>query len=396
MRRLSRSIVPWAAVVGVVAGCLARAGAQGGAPERAPLDPASAVGELRKAYHKRPFVEALEITIEAPGSRRRESVTVRGNVKGELRLDLGELHVWTDGPVLRAVHRLNAGTYFEAALDGADRAAAFLAALPPLPVPQVGLVLQPRDAKAASWMPSPTCVGLAWESAIAASHGRKPAVVLSGSAEACSARVAAVGSPPVLTFVETKSERDGVTTTVTARIERLEELVGKLDADLRGRERVAALSELRAVTPDVRAGLAMPELIVEPVRRGEGRSRPPLTAGRPCVLLLFVPGDEAGETFVRGAHAAATAGGVDVRLIVACSLTEPKLRQRGVGLMNDLEAGAGFVSYSPGTTLGRFVGAGVTAAGVVVDGQGLVRAVVSGGDGAGAVEEIRRGVEGLK
>lgn len=403
----------------VLAGIMLHARA-GGAPERAPLDPDSAVAELRRAYHKRAFVEAMEITVEDAGTRRRESVIVRANVKGELRLELGELRVWTDGAVLRAVHRLNAGTFYEAALDEKDRAGSFLAALPPLAVPQVGLVLQPRDAKATAWRPGPVCADLVWESAVAASHVRKPAVVLSGAGAGCSARVAAVGVSPVLTFAEMKAERDGVTTTVTARIERVDEPAGRLEADLRGRERVAALSDLRAMAPDVRAGLVMPELIGEPVERSGERAGPLVPVGRACVLVIFDAtreGGGAGEEalsdekeigeFLRAMRGAAGRGGegVSFRMLAAASLTRAGARGGAVALMKSVAPGAGFVSFSPGTTLGRFVawsaeagaeagdGEGATrGVAVVIDRSGLVIAVVPMGD-EGVVRDVAAALE---
>jgi hypothetical protein len=369
-----------------------------GQPEaKAPLDPAHAVTQFRKAYHKRPFVESLDITVHTPAEKRRETVVVRGTIKGEIRLELGDLVLWTAGERLIGVHRLNAGTYFEAPLDPSDRAASLLRALPPLPVPEVALVLQPPTAPPSAWAVSPLCVDPQWTKAIAASQGKKPAVVLEGLTKSGTVRVAGVGDPPVLVFAETKSTRENVTKTITADIARLDEPVGRIEADLRGRERVNALTDLRPQAPDMKPGLAMPDLIAEQVERGE-RSDALVPTGNPCVLVIFDAswaGSEV-EKFLASADKAAKAAKVPLRLLAACSITDRDSRTKAAATMKRIAPGAGFVSYSGVTTLARFAPKpGVPAVAVMIDQTGLVQAIIAA-DAAADTETLRKAADSIK
>lgn len=357
---------------------------------KAPLDPARVVSQFRKAYHKRPFVESLDITVQTPSDKNRETVTIRANAKGELRLELGDLILWTDKERLLGAHRLNAGTYFETPLDPADRAASLLAALPPLPIPQIALVLQPTTAAPADWTVSPLCREPTWDRAIAASHGKKPAMVLEGSTPTASVRVAGVGDPPVIVFADTKATRDDVTTTISADISRLDEPVGRIECDLRGRERVEHLTDLRVQTPDVRPGLAMPELIVDPLARPSGereRATSLLPEKRTCILLIFTTAPSASsdtaDAFAQAVAESARLATVPLRVLAARSITDTAAGgtiervMRKVSKPGAKEEPAGFVSYSPPTTLARFAPAQETpAVAVLIDGTGLVHAII--------------------
>jgi hypothetical protein len=364
---------------------------------KAPLDPAHVVAQFRKAYHKRPFVESLDITVRTPSEKKCETVVVRGTIKGEIRLELGDLVLWTAGERLIGVHRLNAGTYFEAPLDPSDRAASLLRALPPLPVPEVALVLQAPTAPPGAWAVSPLCVEPQWTKATAASQGKKPAVVLEGSTKSGTVRVAGVGDPPVLVFAETKSTHDDVTTTITADISRLDERAGRIEEDLRGRKRVSALSDLRPQTPDMKPGLAMPDLVAEQVERGE-RSDALVPTGKPCVLVIFDAASVGPEVkkLLALADKAAKPAKVTLRLLAACSITDSESRTKAVATMKRIAPGAGFVSYSGATTLARFAPKpGISAVAVMIDQTGLVQAIVPS-DAETDAETLQKAVDSIK
>lgn len=351
---------------------------------KAPLDPAHVVSQFRKAYHKRPFVESLDITVRTASETRRESAVVRANIKGELRLELGDLIMWTEAPPanrLIAVHRLNAGTYFEAPLEGLDRAASLSRVLPPLPIPQIALVLQPPDAASSLWTVSPLATAPHWDTATAARRANKPAVVLAGTCEHAGVRVAGVGDPPQLVFADTKSTRDDLTTTISADITRLDEPVGKLEADLRGRTRVESLTDLRPQTPDLRPGLAMPDLIAQPVEPAAADARASLSllpAGKPCVLLIFdAAQSQAVDPRAAEAVAAAKRAAVTFRTLAACGITDRGSREKATTLMRRHAGAAAYISYSPPTTLWRFApSSGAPAVAVVLDATALVTAII--------------------
>ncbi len=393
----------------VVVACFALSHAAAAQPEpKAPLDPERVVAQFRKAYHKRAFVESLDVTVKTAAERKRESVTVRGSREGELRLDLGDLTIWTEGTRLLAVHRLSAGTYFEAPLDPADRAASMLGTLPPLPIPQIALVLQPQTAPAVDWTVSPLCREPAWEKATATHQSGKPAVVLEGSDKGVKVRVAGVGDPPVIVFADTASTHDGVTTTISSEVTRLDEPVGRLACDLRGRERVEHLTDLRAQTPDMRPGLAMPEIIAEPLIRpaGErGRSPAVLPQGRACVLIMFstAPGEgvERAEAFAAAAAEAARSSPAALRVLAVRSIADSAAGgtierfMRKVSKPGHKDNPVCFVSYSPPTTLARFAPTSESrAVAIVIESSGLVQAVVADTEEA-AAEKLRTALEAL-
>jgi len=344
---------------------------------KAPLDPAHVVAQFRKAYHKRPFVESLDITVRTASETRRESAVVRANIKGELRLELGDLIIWTEPARLLAVHRLNAGAFFQAPLEGPDRAAEFARVLPPLPIPQIALVLQPHDAAPSLWTVSPLAASPHWDTATAAHRAKKPAVVLAGTCEQATVRVAGVGDPPQLVFADTKSVRNDLTTTISADITRLDEPVGKLEADLRGRTRVESLTDLRPLTPDLRPGLGMPDLIAEPATRGPKDASSALTPlGKPAVIVIFRGGTPGIDNLLRSVRAQAPTPAASVRALAVCPLTDTKARAAAIALMN--AAGVtGFISYSEATTLARFAPSDEqTAVVIFTDGTGLVQAIL--------------------
>lgn len=380
--------------------CLAAVSLGQRADPPAPLDPAHAVTQFRKAYFKRPFVESMEVYVVTPSERKRETVVIRGSIKGELRLELGELTLWTDGPRLLAVNRLNAGVYFEGVLEGPDRAAALTKLLPPLPVPQIGLALQPVTTAADAWGVSPLCSPLHWTRALAGQHAGRPGVELVASGETCSAGVIGVGDPPALVEVESRTQHDGITTTLRADITRLDEPVGRIDADLRARTRVASLTELTAMVGDVRPGLALPELIIEPLQRAERPAKAAFVpAGMAGVLVLMrdaAPEIEASVNACRAMVPPARPGAAPVwfRVVGVAPLGDAKQRSSLTQVLGRVDAGAAGVSYSARSTIERFA-PGKAACAVVVDASGLVTAVIEL-PAAGGVDRLKAALDALK
>lgn len=352
----------------------------------APIDPERLVTNLRKSYSGRPFVESMEVSAESAGQRRRETVIVRGSAKGEMRIELGDLILWTDGPALRAVHRLNAGVYAEFPLDDADRAASIIAALPPLPVPQLGLALQPRDARPSAWPPLPLCSPVHWDGALLTSVRGRPGAALTGTGETCTTRVITIGDPPRLVAIsgEVRSP-DGAATTLRSDIIRLDEPVGRLDADLRGRTKVPALTDLIAATDDARPGLACPELIAQPL--GETETNRVLPTGSPAVILLIARVSPEIDAAAKACSTAAGSAHTACRAVAVSPITDSTHRSGIVRLARTLQPKSAFISYSPRTTIDRFA-SGSPGVAVVTDATGLIAAVVPLTD-AQAAEKIR-------
>lgn len=347
---------------------------QAHAQDTAPVDPAHVVAQLRRAYHKRPIVESVEVEARTPSDRRKETYTFRASAKGEIRLDLGDLILWTDGPRLLAVHRLNAGTYFEAELDPADRAASVRAALPPLPVPQLDLALQRPEAATADWNPGLPCAdSVRWTEAAAITLAQKPGHVLRAADPDCRRSAVCLGQPPRLIAVQSSVTKDAVETTVRATITKLDEPVGRLEADLRGRDRVEHLTDLKAAAGDLRPGLAMPELIAEPLKR-DGKPGTLLALGKPTLLIVAAGLDEKSEAAAKSLRAAATHAKADFRLIAAAPLIDTPARRALFDAARRIDDRAAWVSYSPQTTLRRLT-TSAPAASAVIDHTGLITAV---------------------
>lgn len=363
--------------------------------EAAPVDPAHVVTSLRRAYHKRPIVESVEVEARTPSERRRESYVFRGNTRGEVRLELGDLLIWTDGPRLLAVHRLNAGVYFEAELEGDDRAAAVRAVLPPLPVPQLDLALQRIEAGSAAWNPGLACGGgSGWTDAETITLGGKPGNALRSSDPECRRSAVCLGQPPRLLAVQSSVSKDGVETTVRATVTKLDEAVGRLDADLRGRERAASLGELRAEAGDVRRGVAMPEFVVEPLKRDGAKPGALVPAGKPVLIVIAAGMDDAAERTARSLRAAAGSAKVEFRLIAAAPIVDTPERRALFDAARRVDDRGAWVSYSPQTTLRRLTSSS-PAAMALVDSSGLVLAVEPL-NAEGAEARVREGIGSLK
>lgn len=357
----------------------------------APLDPAHAVAQFRKAYHRRAFVESIEVYVTTPSQRRRETVIVRGNIRGEVAIDLGDLSLWTDGPKLLAVHRLNARLYFDAPLEGTDRAASVVAQVPPLPVPQLALALQSPDAPASSWIVSPICRPLRWDGASAFTRAGRPCVELSATGESCAAAVVGAGDPPRLREVRSELHRDDGVTTMRADITRLDEPVGRFGADLRGRTRVAALSELVPIPGDLRPGLAMPEMLAEPLRRRADRTPRIPSAGKPSVIIIVTDASPAVESSARACRDTA---GTSAILIGVAPLADSEPRRNMRAMLERLDAQGAAISYSARSTIDRLA-PGRPGAAAVVDSTGLIVRILELPDPR-AAESVREALDSIR
>jgi 2-amino-4-hydroxy-6-hydroxymethyldihydropteridine diphosphokinase len=123
-------------------------------PVEVPVEQAWA--EIRKGYQSGVSAERIAITIRAErGSRRDEiGLTLRPSVttpatadqpatttQAGVALELGSLRVWLDGGTLRVIDNRASDTIFEQHSDDPAAADQLLAAIPPLPLPQVRWVL---------------------------------------------------------------------------------------------------------------------------------------------------------------------------------------------------------------------------------------------------------------
>ena len=376
--------------------------------DRARLDPLSVIQRLRENYRSRPFVETVEIDAQGEGQHKRETVRIASDGHGNVRLELDQLLLWTESTTVYAVNRLNAGVMFQAPLDSSDRAASFHKAIPSLPLPQLDMALAgkqpgrtpapthaskpgPAD-KESVWSPLPSCPLSTWELAQAMQDHGRTLTTMRGQGDTCRVALALVGDPP--RFVEVKAVTGAALGTIDLKVDRLEEPVGKLGDDLRGRRTVDALADLKPITDDVTPGLAMPRFVLQPLdpSAAKGRSFLPEKQG---YLVLIARSAEAAAATAPKVKALGRAKGVATRFVAVAPLADHGARDGLTKVFLDLGVSESCgVSFSARTTIDRFASASGGVA-VCVDAAGLVCAVVPA-DAPDFVDRLEKGADAAK
>jgi hypothetical protein len=159
-----------------------------GQPDDVPREwhPGEIFGETRKAYRAGPVADdvSVEVTIDG-GAPRAERLTVRIDAAGvgledgpkRVLLELGPLRVYVGGGRLIATHSAEPGAYFEAPFEKQISLVSLQEVLPPLPVPQLALVI-PDDA--AMRTPTPYTKGVGWDRAEYEGDATPPSVRVYG------------------------------------------------------------------------------------------------------------------------------------------------------------------------------------------------------------------------
>ncbi len=267
--------------------------------------PEEIFGEARQAYRAAPVADqvSVEVVIDG-GAPRAERLTVRIDAAGvgledgprRVLLELGPLRVYVGGGRLIATHSAEPGAYFEAPFDGAISLASLQEVLPPVPVPQLALVI-PDDA--AMRTPTPYTKGVRWDRAEYEGDATPPTFRVYGRG---------FDGPVELTMDRGTSRISGFAARFQSEgHDAVLELTCRpvppgdpatWEPDVTGRTRVRALGELRtgARRAELRPGDRVPDftligpdqtpwLLFAAVREA---------ASRPVVLLLFrIPADAA-------------------------------------------------------------------------------------------------------
>lgn len=151
------------------------------------IAPEVVIRDLRSLHRERTVDQSFTLVARgAGGDTRRAEGRIRTEPSGDLRLELGDLTVWTFGGTLRAVHARDAEHYAEFDLGTRDRAAAVFDALPPLPLPQIAIAAGSDDRLAA---PTPYTRGVTWSPGELSLSPPPARVVMSGRAEASTIRL---------------------------------------------------------------------------------------------------------------------------------------------------------------------------------------------------------------
>jgi hypothetical protein len=225
-----------------------------------PFDPGAICDALRDAYAEGPFVEHVTITVRRTGgAERSDSLSIhaggapRANGERSVEIRLGPLTVRTESDAVYAFHAEAPDAYFaapiergESALDAVERV------LPPIPAPQLGLILG-DDRGCPDRLPYVR--DLRWTECVVNAEARPATATLHGEGEGV--------------VVEWRAELEPV---------RLTSFEMVFEDEVSGRSRVSSIADLAPAPASVRIGDILTGWLVHPV-----------TAQTPGVVSELVP-----------------------------------------------------------------------------------------------------------
>lgn len=168
-RRLAASLILTLAAAGTVLG--------------RPVDVNQALDTIRRAHRQRDIVQRVDVTVTSRGTGRTESLLVRTDPPGTLRLSVGPILIWTEHGFLNAVHREDGRAVFKHPIDDRGPLPIIREYFPPLPLPQLALAFGPDTAVL---NPTPYTRNMAWS---AAEPTPEHAIALAGAGERCTAEL---------------------------------------------------------------------------------------------------------------------------------------------------------------------------------------------------------------
>lgn len=254
-----------------------------------PFDPGAICDALRDAYAEGPFVEHVTITVRRTGgAERSDSLSIHSGGAGSapgpgggrrVEIQLGPLTVRTESDAVYAFHAEAPDAYFAAAIERGESALdAVERVLPPIPAPQVGLILG-DDRGCPDRLPYVR--DLRWTECVVNAEARPATATLHGEGEGVVVEWRAELEPVRLTSFEMVFEEEGMR--IVGEVRRGDpEDVGRLGGGLEvsGRSRVASIADLAPAPASVRIGDILTGWLVHPV-----------TAQTPGVVSELVPLD---------------------------------------------------------------------------------------------------------
>lgn len=254
-------------------------------PEVIPLEPSIVLDDLTASYRDAPTAERIDVRASAGGQVRAETIHLWIQPPDHLRIDFGDLVLWSDSKVIRIAHRHDEQGYFESPVDPAGLANTLEALLPPFPMPQISLAFADDPGSALT----PYARGVLWTGASADDARRPAAVRLEGSSDR--AEVLLTSDAESSRVHAMKISLDGGRTVIDLMVEPLPPAEATLQPiDLTKRERVSEISLLRPRPARVALGDTLPPMRLEIWRNDTPCIEEPLGPAAVVFLRRWRPG----------------------------------------------------------------------------------------------------------
>ncbi|MBL0927105.1 MAG: hypothetical protein IBJ11_05560 [Phycisphaerales bacterium] len=375
-----------------------------------PLDPAVLWVDLAKAYRSQAIAEQVTVSVGAipkpdgrPGgggsggagaAERRDSFVLRivpGQGGPTAEVVLGDIVVWMDRSAIRAVHRMNASSYFEVATDGRPVTAVLGEVLPPLPAPQLSLAFDEAPLRGRWPNPTPYSLNVAWLKGQVFDRPPATSATAEGVGDAVGVTLEAHPDPPV--FRRLTVDFAGEDRRVVVAAARMPPPVDRIGVDVAGRRRVAGIRELGPMPGDLGVGTVMPALVLRPAAELLTPDAPPAAepdAGPMAWVLVRTP-ERAREAVEALGPPLGASPGVGMRVVAVLDLGRDgaQLRERLAAFAAASGGRPLRFSVSPPATIDRFPGGKESGAVLVVtDAARVIRSVTildRGGAESGAL-----------
>ena len=349
-----------------------------------PVTASSVLESVARVYHTRPVSEIAVIRVTTPRQRKTEQIQVRTRPERKMRdwreatvnveLDLGDVVVWTEGKALRAVHRLDVSRYFEAIAEERAFLDSINEVLPPLPLPQLDFVFGDRTTFGRMTSYAPT---MEWSARVETVSAQT--IRLHGRSGTASVELEVHPKSHRLQYLIVDVERGQAVIEVVFRKPDDGARRGRaLGESIEGREKLAALTDLRARPGDIEVGRRLPDLLVtlHNAESADAAAKARAVMLGPGALVLF----PAWDAQIDDAFEAIDALVDDGDLERAWPIVLYDVAAGGFG--ETLDSVAASVSPHPvhftlseRSTIRRF-SADATAAIVIIDGANVVRDII--------------------
>lgn len=335
-----------------------------------PLDPRIAMDELASHYRGASLAERIDVRVVSDGESRGESLTLQLLPPSTLQLTFGSFVLWTDGAVMRIIHRDDERAMYERQVDKGEVLGTIGSVLPPFPLPQLALALS-RDPSAEL---TPYTKGIRWTSAGIDPQADPPVISIAGEGERVQASLTADASGGRILRMSTVI--DGGRTRIDMTSEPLVASEAPPIGIEAGRRRlVQELSELKPRPGFILAGDALPRLGLKVWRDGVEQPDEPTGPGAVILMRRWSPGRSPWTVYEAARRVAGEIAGFRAVPVIVLPPGQPEPRAFIDGAAFEAQGLELRHSYSPESTIERFSETADQVL-VILDRAGVVRQVL--------------------